>query len=71
MKCRSGVVLLLAVIALAGCAGSRSLMPTPNLYASGREEPFTKISPELKTNRVDLIYVTDRKKEKDKNGRLT
>jgi esterase/lipase superfamily enzyme len=70
MKCRNGVVLLLTVIALAGCATSRSLMPTPNLYASGRQKPFTKISPELKTNRVELFYVTDRKPEKDKNGRL-
>jgi esterase/lipase superfamily enzyme len=70
MKFRNGVVLLLTVIALAGCATSRSLMPTPNLYAAGREEPFVNISPELKTNRVELFYVTDRKPEKDKNGRL-
>jgi esterase/lipase superfamily enzyme len=71
MKFRHGVVLLLAVMALTGCASSRSLMPTPNLYAAGKQEPFTQISPEFKTNRVELFYVTDRKPEKDKNGKLT
>ena len=70
MKIRDGVLLLLIVLMLIGCAARRPLMQTPNLYAAGQQELFTNISPELKTNRVDLFFVTDRSPEQDDNGNL-
>ncbi len=70
MKIRDGVLMLLIVMMLIGCAGRRSLMPTPNLYAAGQQELFTNLSPEFKTNRVDLFFMTDRSPEQDDNGNL-
>jgi esterase/lipase superfamily enzyme len=36
------------------------LMPTPNIYASGKYSLFADLAPELQTSTVDLLYVTDR-----------
>lgn len=55
--------LLLAVavlVVVAGCSQPSKLMPTPNLYASGEMDPFADVPPELRTNKVDVLYVTDR-----------
>jgi esterase/lipase superfamily enzyme len=62
-------LLLLAVLLLAGCAG-RPLMPTPNLYTAGAREPFALTPPELRSTRVDLLYVTDRVPQPDQSGNL-
>src|SRR5687767_13697918 len=48
-----------------GCGGPTPLMPTPNIYARGLAEPFENLSPELQTNQVDVLYMTDRKPEPD------
>ena len=54
--------LSLALLAiLAGC--QRILIPTPNLYAYSESDPFADVPPELATNTVDLLYVTDRQPE--------
>lgn len=60
---------ILLVVLLAGCAG-RPLMPTPNLYTSATEQPFQQLAPALKTNQVDLLYVTDRVGEGNERGDL-
>ena len=64
-------LLMLAVLALSGCAKSRSLMPAPNVY-QGEDAPelFVNLPDELKGNRVDLLYVTDRVPETDEDGTL-
>jgi len=49
----------LLVLLLAGCA-ARPLMPTPNLYVDGTVDPFPDLPAELQSNRVELLYVTDR-----------
>ena len=50
---------------LNGCTSTRVLMPTPNLYADGHRELFAELAPELETNTVELVYVTDRLPEAD------
>jgi hypothetical protein len=54
-------VLLLAALSAAGC--SRQLMETPNLYADGRGDPFDEVAPHLRSSAVEVIYVTDRKRD--------
>jgi esterase/lipase superfamily enzyme len=46
-----------------GCGGSTMLMPTPNVYADGRLNPFADVPPELQHNHAEVLYVTDRKPE--------
>lgn len=46
------------------------MMPTPNLYSTGGEPLFGELAPELRTPSVDLLYVTDRRVEKDASGNL-
>jgi len=57
---RSAALLFLAGV---GCATGHPLMPTPNLYEHGGGYPQDQVSPAVRTNRVDLLYVTDRAPE--------
>jgi esterase/lipase superfamily enzyme len=61
---RTSVVLTLAglLLALAGC-GARQLMPTPNLYAWSKDDPFADVPSALQTDHVDVLYITDRQLE--------
>jgi esterase/lipase superfamily enzyme len=56
------------VLALAGC--QTKLMPTPNIYAGGEYELFGDLHPALRTNEVEILYVTDRVPLEPKGGRL-
>ena len=38
-------------------------MPTPNLYAWSKEDPFADVPSALQTDHVDVLYVTDRQLE--------
>lgn len=52
------------------CAGcSQQLMPTPNLYANSKTNPFADVPPALQKSDVDVLIVTDRLETKDKNGK--
>lgn len=47
-------------MALAGCSGMSlksgpTLMPTPNVWAHGPEDPFAKVPPEFRTSTVDIL----------------
>jgi esterase/lipase superfamily enzyme len=66
---RDAMLLVLMVFLLAGCAG-RALMATPNLYTAGAREPFALTPPELRSPRVDLLYVTDRVPQPGDSGNL-
>jgi esterase/lipase superfamily enzyme len=57
------------VVLASGCA-TRQLMPTPNLYANGQAPLYDRLAPDLESNRVELVYVTDRVPEHDEAGRL-
>ena len=58
----------LVALLLAGCAG-RPLMPTPNLYLDGEVNPFADVPVELQSNRVELLYLTDRLPVLDEKGK--
>lgn len=51
-------LILLVVMAVGGCG--RYLMPTPNLYANGCEDPFDEVPVALRNNCLEVLYVTDR-----------
>ena len=67
VKRRLGIVFVLSVALLAGCATDkgRLLMPTPVLYQQepGRSELFAKTVPERRTTGVELLFITDRTTE--------
>lgn len=60
----SWVLLLPIFVTTAGCGGRQQLMPTPNLYTRGTD-PFPDVPPALQNNRVEVLYLTDRKPEND------
>jgi esterase/lipase superfamily enzyme len=67
MKCLIGwsVIGVALVFAIGGCSSTPKLMPTPNLYADGLRDPFPDVPPELQNNKVEVLYLTDRKPEKE------
>ena len=59
-----------AMVLAGGCVGPAllpTLMPTPNLYAHTSDNPFADVALPLRTNTVDVVYVTDREREGDPN----
>jgi esterase/lipase superfamily enzyme len=62
--------ILACIVLIAGCAESRQLMPTPNLYTDAKATLFDELPPEFTSTLVDLIYVTDRAPETDEAGKL-
>jgi esterase/lipase superfamily enzyme len=54
---------------LVGCA-QQELMPTPNLYAKAKEDPFQNVPQSLQNNRVEVLYATDRAPIRDKKDKL-
>ncbi|MFQ5803794.1 MAG: alpha/beta hydrolase [Candidatus Methylomirabilales bacterium] len=57
---------VLAAFILSGCA--RALMPTPNLYADTKSNPFADVPPQFRNNLVDVLYATDRLPFEEKDG---
>ena len=66
----SQVFLFCCVAFIVGCSGGHPLMPTPNLYADQGAFPAEEIPESLQTSKVELLYVTDRKKELYQIGRV-
>jgi esterase/lipase superfamily enzyme len=68
---RVALLLALMLVSVIGCGAATQMMPTPNLYARGFAEPFENLPPEMQTNAVDVLYMTDRKPEPDpKTGEM-
>jgi esterase/lipase superfamily enzyme len=61
---------LACVLLIAGCAESRQLMPTPNLYTDETATLFEALPEEYTSPVVELLYVTDRAPETDEAGNL-
>ncbi len=70
MSARVHGSILACVLLIAGCAESRKLMPTPNLYTDGKATLFEALPQEYASTLVELIYVTDRAPETDEAGNL-
>jgi esterase/lipase superfamily enzyme len=59
-------VALVALALLAGC--QRLLAPTPNLYVHAETDPFADVPAAFQSNKVDVLFVTDRKPRGEKDG---
>ncbi|HUN69383.1 MAG TPA: alpha/beta hydrolase [Burkholderiales bacterium] len=58
---RAALGLLAALLALAGCATTHPLMPTPLLYIGAEAKTlFTEAHSSVRTPPLDLLYITDR-----------
>ena len=55
---------------IVGCSSAPKLMPTPNIYTDGGRYPEASVPTDLKSNKVDLLYVTDRAPKATDNGML-
>jgi esterase/lipase superfamily enzyme len=51
------------VLGICGCSSDNQLMPTPNLYAWGKFDPYKDVPAELQNNHVNVLYFTDRVQE--------
>jgi esterase/lipase superfamily enzyme len=70
MSARAHGPILICVLLIAGCADTRQLMPTPNLYTDEKATLFEALPEEYASTLVELIYVTDRVPETDEAGNL-
>lgn len=57
------IALPLVLAAIAGCTTTPELMPTPNIYLQGDGYPKQAVPHDLRSNDVDLLFVTDRAPE--------
>lgn len=66
-------VAMVALIALlvSACSSTRYLMPTPHIYDGNKSAGFETLSLALQTSNIDLLYVTDRKPETNKEKTFT
>jgi esterase/lipase superfamily enzyme len=62
--------LVLVTLAIGGCSSTQKLMPTPNIYLSGEGYPESSVSQGLKSNKVDVLFVTDREPETSADDNL-
>jgi esterase/lipase superfamily enzyme len=70
MRIRIRLGLMFIALVLAGCSSTPKLMPTPNIYLGDGGYPKSNVPEGLRTNKVDLLYVTDRAPETSKDGAL-
>lgn len=70
MHIRKPVALLILVLLLVGCSSTPKLMPTPNIYTNGRVYPESGVPQGLKSNEIDLLFVTDRAPQITSEGEL-
>ncbi len=63
-------ILMGAALLAVGCAETRVLMPTPNLYVPPESKLFGDLPEAFTSTQVELLYITDRAPEMDANGDL-
>ena len=59
--------LVIFIAHLVGCTSAPRLMPTPNLYIGEKGYPEAEVQLAQKSSQVDLLYVTDRLPDPEKN----
>lgn len=69
-KTLSPAILSLLALLLVGCSSTPKLMPAPNIYTDGGGYPESSVPTDLKSNKIDLLYVTDRAPEITENNTL-
>ena len=67
---RTCIALVFIALVLVGCSSTPKLMPTPNIYLGGGGYPESEIPLGLKSNKVELLFVTDRVPESSADGTL-
>ena len=70
VQIRTHIVLALISLMLIGCSSTPKLMPTPNIYLDGSGYPEESVPLGLRSNKVDLLFVTDRKPETSSDGTM-
>jgi len=70
MKKPVHIALLLGTSAIDGCSIMPELMPAPNIYVQGDGYPEQCVAQHLRSNDIDLMYVTDRAPEQASDGTL-
>ncbi len=70
MQTPNPVAVLFLALLLIGCSSAPKLMPSPNIYTGGGSYPESGVPPGLKSNEVDLLFVTDRAPETTADGTL-
>ena len=64
------IPILLALLAvLSGCATTRTMIPTPSLYTETATPLFGDLAPELRGDRLPILYATDRLPEQDESAK--
>ena len=63
-----GLFYCITLLYLSGCTSNPTLMPTPNLYADQIVNPFDDVDPVYRSNKVEVLYFTDRQPESDAPG---
>jgi len=58
------------LLLLVSCAQTHELMPTPRLHTLNTADPFASVPAALRTDTVDVLYVTDRRPETDDEGTI-
>jgi len=64
-------LLAVSLLLLAACSSGHTLVDTPNVYVGGQGYPADEIPTALQTSVANILYVTDRKADQDKEGNLT
>ena len=70
MQIQNPVVVLFLTLLLVGCSATHKLMPTPNIYTNGGSYPDGGVPHGLKSNEIDLLFVTDRDPKTSAGGTL-
>ena len=70
MQIQNFVVILCLTLLLVGCSATHKLMPTPNIYTNGGSYPDEDVPEGLKSNKIDLLFVTDRVPETSADNTL-
>jgi esterase/lipase superfamily enzyme len=68
-RARVGCLIALGILASAGCANNRAMMPTPELYTGSAARPlFIGLPADEQRPQLDVLFITDRAEETDAQG---
>jgi len=60
---------LTLLVVLSGCATERTMIPTPSLYTKTATPLFGDLAPELRGDRLSILYATDRLPEQHESAK--